>query len=219
MTDAEYLNYLKTKSFAELEDMLGHFNKAQNPKKYEVIRQVWEEKKSQDPKGFAEFAKAIRYETIHRRIGAALADLVFVWIFYALGIHIATKITLETEFLLILLRHFSHLLWALIILVPMMSKGKTLGMHLAGVKLFDASENESTHTQRLLREGIFIFPQMVIGIFPELFELSWTLTFFGLQLSAIALANPIVIYFDSKHRGLNDMIAKTVILRHPARAY
>jgi uncharacterized RDD family membrane protein YckC len=213
MTDNEYLAYLNTKSFEELQDILANFNRSQNRQRYAVIREVWNQKIKTAPEEYALFTKEIRYKTIPRRIGAAFIDGILIWAANALGIYLVTRVTFDAELVLTVFQYSAHLLWAAIILFPMVKYGKTLGMHFVGVQLFDASENESRPLQRLLREGIFLVPQIITSIFPETLAFSWAIAIFWLQASALAIANPIVVYLDAKHRGLNDMIAKTVILR------
>jgi uncharacterized RDD family membrane protein YckC len=215
MTDKEYLAYLKTKDFEELEDIFENFNKSQNAKRYEVIKKFLDAKRKAEPGLYQEHEKKIRYKTIGPRIGAAVIDGIISWVANWLGALLPVKFNLEGETAQMILTRLSHALWGIIILFPMIRYGATLGMQFAKIRLYAQNEEESSQKQRFTREAIFVLPLLVVSLFPQLMFVSWVMAIFWIQLLLITLGNPIFIYFDAKHRGINDLISKTVILRLP----
>ena len=110
MTDKEYLAYLHTKSFEELQDILANFNRSQNRQRYAVIQEVWNQKIKTAPEEYALFTQEIRYKTIPRRIGAAFIDGILIWTGNALGAYLLARISFEAEFTLKIFQYFTHLL-------------------------------------------------------------------------------------------------------------
>lgn len=214
MTDQEYLAYLKTKDFEELEDILENFNKSQNPKRYEVIRKIIAGKRKAEPGRYEEYERAYRYSTIGPRIAAGIIDGIISWLANLLGTYLPVKFGFtDDETIHVVFTLLSHALWALIILFPMMQYGATIGMQFTKVRLYDRSEADSKKWQRFVRETVFVLPFLLLTLFPQLMFFSWVLTLFWIQLTLITIANPVFIYFDAKHRGINDLISKTVVLR------
>lgn len=213
MTDAEYKKYLSEKTFAELFDIYENFNKSQNPSRHALIAAHIEKKRQSDADGFAKYLEQKKYETIAPRIGAAIIDTVLIWLMTKLGTYVLENLEISLESFIYLAPIINHMFWLGVILIPMVLRSQTIGMRFAQVKLFDISGEPATYRQRLLRECIFVVPPLLFSLLPEFAFQSWTGKFVVFNFGAVVVANPVYAYLNDKHLALNDLVAKTVILR------
>lgn len=164
----------------------------------------------------------MKYDTIYRRFFAKIIDYILLLIVgYVLTIFLAettysfdidnTKIPQITDPVLNFWTNYGDLVLSTILIIYFVVfhvfGGQTPGKMITGVKVWDISENKKiTLKQSFLKS----FPDISFALITFLFSYEY------LPLALICLwniANLIQVFPDKKHRTINDLIAKSIVLR------
>lgn len=164
----------------------------------------------------------VKYDTIYRRFLAKIIDyILLLTVGYILTIFLPpttysfdidnTKIPQNTDSVLNFWTNYCDLVLSIILIIYFVAfhffGGQTLGKMITGVKVWDMSENKKiTFKQSFLRS----LPDISFALITFLFSYEY------LPLVLICLwsiANLIQVFPDKKHRTINDLIAKSIVLK------
>ncbi|MEG1592401.1 RDD family protein [Chryseobacterium sp.] len=164
----------------------------------------------------------VKYDTIYRRFFAKIIDYILLLIVgYVLTIFLPpttysfdfdnAKIQQSTDPVLNFWTNYGDLVLSTILIIYFVAfhlfGGQTPGKMMTGVKVWDMSENKKiTFKQSFLRS----LPDISFALITFLFSYEY------LPLVLICIwniANLIQVFPDKKHRTINDLIAKSIVLK------
>ncbi|OBW40939.1 RDD family protein [Chryseobacterium sp. MOF25P] len=164
----------------------------------------------------------VKYDTIYRRFLAKIIDyILLLTVGYILTVFLPpttysfdidnTKIPQNTDSVLNFWTSYGDLVLSIILIIYFVAfhffGGQTPGKMITGVKVWDMSENKKiTFKQSFLRS----LPDISFALITFLFSYEY------LPLVLICLwniANLIQVFPDKKHRTINDLIAKSIVLK------